>query len=102
MLNIRVYRIQLPDGSSFFVNSAEDRAGGVRSESISVIAKQCLYAGMIDKKEQDIKQVSNPTQSTIDFKPFHDIECPVGSKPQRCFPLTEKEQNDFWVAFCLV
>lgn len=91
--NIRVYRVMCASGQSGYEVKQEDGRGGAGYTSIDSVVKSVKYQVEYFLKECAVEQV------TIDFRPFHDIECPSGFLPMHCFPLSDDEQYVFWQYF---
>ncbi len=86
--NIRVYRT----GKNFFEYKTADVLGATGASSIRSLATMV-------RKDVDFAHHNGFSAMSIDFTPFHHIECPKGLEPRRCLPLTEEEQVEFWGYF---
>jgi len=93
--NIRAFKAVLPDGKVYFIEKSLYGRGEGGCNSIQSLAKlvKSEVKDFLDENQHKM------TQITIDLRPFHDIECPTGIIPRRCFPLTKKEQDEFWKQF---
>lgn len=94
MLNIRAFKVILPDGEIFFEHKSKDGRGSMSCGSIKSLAYNVISDAKDFFKENSFAQV------TIDLKPYHDIEIPSDLAPRRCLPLTEKELEEFWKHYC--
>ena len=97
-MNIRVYRTLSatnPKGKQFackltdsnhihLVMTLEELVGVVKKLVADELAKTCHDPG---------------AQVTIDFIPFHEMECAFGITTLFCFPFTKKEKKLFWTEF---
>ncbi len=93
--NIRVYKVVFPDGNANFEWKTEDGRGSTGCftiESVASVVKSDIKA-FFKKNKGYLSQVS------IDFKPFHEIECPNDLDPRRCRALTDEEAKEFWRLF---
>ena len=92
-VNIRVYMVRFEDGRVAFEAKREDARAADVAATLETLAK--LIKGELNRTlgARPKREVS------IDFIPFHDIECPSGLLPSRCYPLTEQEKETFWTAF---
>ena len=90
--NIRVYRTTLVDVHHTFVekrtNGSDERSyDSVRSLALGTHwSVECLH--------RDGSQ-----HVSIDFVPFHNIDCLLGFTPRLHTPLTALEQAEFWKHF---
>ena len=83
-LNIRVYKV-LARSSTYFELATSDKESAIGAGTLAClagIAKDLCESG-----------------SSIDFVPLHDVVCPVGLTPRRCFPLDDEERGEFWKHF---
>ncbi len=89
-MNIRAYKVRLPDGNPVFEIKKNDSGGGCECSNILTLAKTVKEVATRYFEENNFSQVS------IDFSPFHDIECASGLSPKLCIALSEKEKQKFW------
>lgn len=85
--DIRVYKSVSLRGETVYTTKSSDNRGDTNQLTLSGIARE------IKEKHEKLDPM---TQLTVDFKPFHDLECPSDLAPHRCLPLTEEDQNEFW------
>jgi len=87
-MNIRVFKVMFPDGKISFEYRCYNR--GCDCGSIQLIAETV--------KEEVTKILQNISfaKISIDFTPFHDIECPSDLSPRFCMALSEDEKKEFW------
>lgn len=86
--NVRIYKSVFFDKeSTVYTTKTSDSRGSGSQPTLKGVA--------VEIKEIHDK-LESLTQLTVDFKPFHDLECPDGLTPHRCLPLSEEEQNQFW------
>jgi hypothetical protein len=92
---IHVYKEVFSDGQTCFTNKTKDDRGSVSCATLHVIAENARFEkdSLLGNLVLDVGLVS------IDFTPFHDIECPFGLAPRRCVPLSADEQLKFWQYF---
>ncbi len=88
---MRIYKtIDLIDNSFDFTSKSADKSGSISQPTLKGIALR------MKSEYEDLKPT---TQLTIDFIPFHDVECPYGLAPHQCVPLTKKEIKEFWTHY---
>lgn len=97
IVNIRVYKIELPDGSTAFETKNREGRGSAGALSLQQLA--FVIHGNVWAERNEAKKASELAHVTIDTYPFHEIECPSDLQPRRCFPLTKAERIDFWRYF---
>ena len=92
MENIRVYRSISPAGHEGFALRCSNSSLSTEFTNLKIGAK-------IVKKL--IKQWQNGAylQTSIDFFPYHDIECDPNCELELCKPLSEEEKKEFWKHF---
>lgn len=94
-INFRAYKIIFPDGNFNFEMKKSDGRGSAGFDSIRNMAEIVK-----DKVENMfLENQGKMVQISIDFKPFHDIECCNDLSDRRCLPLTKKEAEEFWKHF---
>ena len=89
-LNIRLYKSIVPSGDTYFTEQETDDRGSGHCSNIASLASKTKW-----RVEDHIKK-NKFCQVTIDFKPYHDIECPSDLSCRRNYPLNQKEQEEFW------
>jgi len=98
--NLRVYKVILADGRICFECKLFERSAPKRSETLAGVAKVANDVIATILNEIQISDIYN--NATIDLRPFHDIECPKGQLPYRCFALTQEEAMAFWIGHNLI
>ena len=94
--NIRIFRILFRNGIDWRFKIEEYENGICLSEDIfDSIGKLVIYADAMLSKFVEIHAFS----ISVDFKPIHDIEGLDSSLVQRCKPLTEEQEEEFWELF---
>ncbi len=93
-LNIRVYRAIRPDGSRVFQCKVGDKRGVTSTSTMELLVEEVM--DNIRSFCEQHRQISKIDSISIDFHPYHDIECLDGIKPKRCVPLTKEETKTFW------
>lgn len=98
--NIRVYKVIFPNGRIEFESKEKDDRGSCAYGSLeSAVASIKYRVKYILSPSPMPFTPPTPTEVTIDFMPFHDVECPSGLSPRRCLPLSNEEQERFWELF---
>lgn len=98
--NLRVYKVILADGSTFFECRLFEHADPRRSTTPAGIGS--IANGVVSAILNQIQANDIYNHTTIDLRPFHDIECPKGQLPYRCFALTSEEAMAFWIGHNLI
>lgn len=92
-MHIRVYRITLVDGRLAYEQKETDGRGSMGCSSIFSLAHNAR-AAVERMLSEGCLHVS------IDFSPFHDIDCYSDLAPRFCSPLSGEERAMFWTHFC--
>jgi len=94
-LNICIYSMRSTNGNLSFAFKTRDP--GIPSEfsQIDPVARE------VARKVNEFlaENSGNSVQVSIDFKPYHDIECFVGILPKHCSPLAPEKEKEFWEKF---
>ena len=90
-MNIRVFRTVFPNGTTCCQIKTGDSRAGVGFGTLEEAAKHVRFM-VTDTHKVD-------SYVTIDFSPFHDIECPNKLEPCICYSLSAEEQGEFWRHF---
>lgn len=97
-MNIRAYKIILPDGRHLFEIKTNDEQKSQQCATLESLA--ALVNSEVEKTysgEVEILPVKTGTwEVTVDFIPFHNMECPVGQAAKLCLPLSITEIVSFW------
>lgn len=94
-MNIRVYKIIYANKRiGFSYRTKEDTPGQIRETLRNVARKVKILAD-----SHLVDEANFPGKTSIDFFPFHDIECRQSLAPCRCLALTEQERQKFWEHF---
>ncbi len=89
-INVHIYKSVFFDGNTVFTTKNADTTGSGNQPTLRGVAMEI----------KGIHDSLRPTeQVSVDFKPFHDMECPGGLQPHLCKELTEGEQSEFWGEF---
>lgn len=91
-MNIRIYKVELPNGATTFGIRTQEEAEGNTSNSLESMA---MAAHVLQKQAENQER----TLVSIDLKPFHDIELSSGLPPRRNYPLSKAEILTFWSHF---
>jgi hypothetical protein len=92
-MNIHVYKTVTAIGIVRYVMKLKDGTDIIIEKSIKDVA--CVVQISVN----NFFKKNKLAQATIDFTPFHDIEWLSGFPAERCFPLSEGEQEAFWLHF---
>jgi len=93
-MNIRVYKVIFQDkGKESFEMKKKDERGSIGYANIEAVAEDVKYTADKHLKENFKSKVS------IDFFPFHEIECYSGLVVRHCIPLSEEEKKGFLIHF---
>lgn len=94
-INVRAFKVVFPDGKIAFESKSSDDRGSCGCNSIRSLAKNVK-----DDVENFFRDnQGNMVKASIDLKPYHDIECPIGLDHRFCLPLTDDETKEFWNQF---
>ncbi len=87
-MNVRVFNVALPDGTFVYGTKTKDDV-----ESNINIALDLTQLAQQIKKEMGL------LSGSIDFFPFHDVECGPNLIIRKCTALSEKDIEKFMEAF---